>query len=260
MPPNPEALVALMDDMRQCFAGNPPRFGDDLAGLFDNLRGLSFGPDAPAHRRIDFAKAEVAGLGDLLERLRTPFEFLEVSGLFASPWEAASLRRDEVRNASVLRWFLDPNGGHGCGEHLLAYVLGRVASDVDSRFPAKPSLACTVVVEECPDGDQASRVDIQIDDPSFFLIIEVKIDAIEQQRQLERYGDIAAARTGSTRPWAVVFLTPDRRASRTAGNHAAKVVSVSWRELAAVLRRAARNIRPVPEFLATSFAVHMANL
>ena len=249
-----------MDGMRQCFEGNSPLLADDLRVLFDKLRGLSFCLDAPAHHRIDFAEAEVAGLDDFLGRLRTPFESLEMSGLFANPWEPASLRRDEVRNASVLRWFLDPNGGHGCGDHLLAHVLGRVASDVDACFPAKPSLACTVVVEECPDGDRASRVDIQIDDPTFFLVIEVKIGATEQPRQLERYCDIAAARAGSTRPWAVVFLTTDRRATRTAGNHINKVASMSWSELAAALRRASRDTPPVPEFLATSFASHIANL
>jgi PD-(D/E)XK nuclease superfamily len=96
----------------------------------------------------------------------------------------------------VLRWFLDTNGDHGCGDALLTYVLGRVGSKLDDRFPAKPSTRCTVVVEECPDGDRASRVNVQADDPGFFLVIEVKIDAPEQPRQLERYCDIASARAG----------------------------------------------------------------
>lgn len=260
VPPHTGALVALIDKLRPCFAGNPSDWSDDLPLLFDKLRSLSFGLRAPAHRHVHFAQTDIAGLGGFMESLRGPVEFLEVSGFFANPWSAASLRRNEVRNASVLRWFLDPAGGHGCGDALLSHVLGRVRAEQNDRFPARPSARCIVAVEECPDGDSACRVDIQIDDAAFFLIVEVKIDAAEQPDQLERYCKIAAARAGSTRPWAVIFLTTDGRTPVSAGNHIGKVLSVSWRDLAAALRRAALGRPHIPRFLATSFAAHVTSL
>lgn len=158
--PDPDALVAMMDKVQQCFTSNPSQWADDLPFLFDKLRSLSFGLGAPVHERISFTQEEIAALSGLMDKVRVPFASLEASGLLANPWSAASLRRDEVRNASVLRWFLDPNGGHGCGDALLTYVLGRVGPKLDNLFPAKPSARCTVAVEECPDGDRASRVDI----------------------------------------------------------------------------------------------------
>jgi PD-(D/E)XK nuclease superfamily len=259
-PPHPGALVALIDKMRQCIAGNPSNWSDSLPILFDKLRSISFGLSAPAHQHFYFAQTDIAALGGLRDSLRGHVELLEKSGLFANPWSAASLRRNEVRNASVLRWFLDPAGDHGCGGALLAYVLGRMRPGQDDRFPSEPSSRCTVAVEECPDGDSASRVDIQIDDADFFIIVEVKIDAPEQPGQLERYCNIAAARVGSTRSWAVIFLTTDGRAPGTAGDHIGKVISLSWRDFAAVLRRAARTAPAVPRFLATSFAAHVTSL
>jgi hypothetical protein len=259
-PPDTGALMALIDKTWPCFAGNPSDWSDDLPLLFSKLRGRSFGLSAPARQKLHFAPTDVVALGGLMASLRDPVELLQASGLFANPWSAASLRRDEVRNASVLRWFLDPVGDHACGDALLRYVLERVRSKLDDRFPVNPSTHCTVSVEECPDGDRACRVDIQIDDAAFFIIVEVKIGATEQPSQLERYCNVAAARAGSTRPWAVIFLTTDSRLPRTAGNHIGKVVLFSWSDLASALRRAARAAPPVPRFLATSFAAHATSL
>jgi hypothetical protein len=237
-----------------------PGWPNELSAFFDKLRGLSFGQGARAHEAVSFVRTDVAALHDFMVRLREPIEIIEKTGLFADPWSAASLRRDEVRNASVLRWFLDPAGNHGCGDALLSYLLGRVKREQDDRFPIKPSASCTVAVEECPDGDQASRVDIQIDDAAFFLIVEVKIGANEQTGQLARYCGLAAARAGSLRPWSVVFLTTNGRAPVTAGDHVGKVLSLSWKDLAAALRRAALACSDTPRVLATSFAAHLTRL
>ena len=263
-PAQPGSLAALFGEMRPCFAGTLSDWPDGLAILFDKLRGLTFGIGVPANQHFYFAQAEIAALDGLMTRLRNPVRCLEKSAFFADPWAVASLRRDEVRNASVLRWFLDPVGDHGCGDALLTYLLRRIKSCQDHRFPArpfpeKPSARCTVAVEECPDGDLACRVDIQIDDDEFYVIVEVKIDATEQPRQLERYCNVAAARAGSC-PWAVVFLTANGRAPVTAGIHTGKVVLIRWKDLAAALRSATRVSQPVPRFLATSFATHLTSL
>jgi hypothetical protein len=142
----------------------------------------------------------------------------------------------------------------------MADLLLRVAGTLSDGFPERPSTSCSVSVEECPEGDRASRVDIQADDPAFFLVVEVKIDASEQPDQVARYCEIAAARAANTRPWALVFLTVDGRPPTTAGPWADRVVSVSWAQLAGSLRRTARSLAPIPSFLATSFANHISSL
>lgn len=258
-PPSSGALMALMDEVRPYFADGSVHRANDLPFLFDKLRGLSVDLRFPEQRNAYFTHSDVVALGDFGSKLRDSMESVEISGLLGDPWSAASLRRNEVRNASVLRWFLDPNGGHGCGAALLTYVLERAASKLAGHFPTSPSARCSVAVEECPDGDRASRVDIQIDDPAFFLLVEVKINASEQPRQVERYCNIAADRAG-TRPWAVVFLTTDGRAPETAADHITSVVPVSWREIASALRRATRTASPIPRFLASTFAAHIAKL
>lgn len=250
----------MIDHIRPLLGEKPPAMADRLKAFFDNLRDLSLLQDTPAQDAISSRLLETAALASLMNNLRMPFAALEGTGLLANPWLAASLRRDEVRNAAVLRWFLDPNGDHGCGGVLLEYLLERAGCQLTYPFPIKPSVHCALSVEECPDGDRASRVDIQIDDPTFFMLVEVKIDAYEQPNQLDRYCDIAAARAGGMRPWTVVFLTRDGRAPTTAERHTAKVLAMSWKELALGLRRVVRASPPIPGFLASTFAAHMAKL
>lgn len=235
------------------FAGN---VADGLPTMLDALRGIPFfGPGEPVHAPMPVPAP--GALSAVLDALRPTFSNIEASGLLGDPWSAAALKHDEVRCASVLRWFLDPRGGHGCGDGVLRDLLARVGQRLPG-FPATPSPHCFVSVEECPDGDRASRVDIQIDDQNFFLVVEVKIGAPEQPHQIRRYCEIAAARAAQARPWAVVFLTPEGRPSTTAGKkHAAKVIPVSWSHIAGALRRTARAGQPIPRFLAMSFAAHI---
>ncbi|MNL34989.1 hypothetical protein D3C87_1569920 [compost metagenome] len=72
-----------------------------------------------------------------------------------------------------------------------------------------------------------------MDSDTFFLLIEVKIRAGEQENQMQRYCDEAVARAG-IRPWAVVFLTTHGGASQTAGPNVLPehIPAISWRQLA----------------------------
>ncbi|MCJ2182181.1 PD-(D/E)XK nuclease family protein [Novosphingobium sp. 1949] len=256
--PDPSALTALMSGLRGCFAKDESRIAARLPRLLNILRGLAL--ENPYETAADSKPPASAAIANLLDNAREPFGSLDGSGLLSDPWAAAALRRDEVRNASVLRWFLDPRGNHGCGDAILKNLLARVATKLTDSFPEIPSPGCLVSVEQCPDGDRANRVDIQVDDTAFFLVIEVKIDAPDQNRQLERYCAIAAARTGGARPWAVVYLTAGGRPAATAGHLVNRVVALSWSQLGASLREAARALAPIPSFLATSFANHVSNL
>ncbi|MBK1663381.1 hypothetical protein CKO38_02460 [Rhodospirillum rubrum] len=198
-------------------------------------------------------------LAAMLSDLRAPMASVKTIG---NPWSVASLRRDELRNSSVLAWFLNPKGDHGFGDLLLQELFSEVKKRTPS-FPKTPSPACFLTVEECPDGAQGNRVDITIDDPGqYFLVIEVKIDAIEQNKQVERYCDVARARACDGRPWAVVFLTPQGKNSDTAGDQAAKVVPLAWSTIASWLRTLSPVVcrdadKAAARHLARTFADHI---
>jgi hypothetical protein len=256
--PDPDALAEMISSLRDCFSDPASRLADDLPNLFDALRGISL-IDAVHTAPTQVHTPAVGAMIDFLDSMRSPLQGVDASGLLSDPWAASALRRDEVRNASVLRWFLDPRAGHGCADTLLADLLEQANKIAPRDFPSRPSSACTVSVEECPDGDRASRVDIQVNDPRFFLVIEVKLDAQEQPGQLARYCEIAAGRATAARPWAVIFLTLSGRTPSTAGNWADRVISISWKQIARSLRKAARDMPPVPRFMASSFATHISN-
>ena len=46
-------------------------------------------------------------------RFQPIFAELRREGEFVDIWSVAGLKRDELRHASVLAWFLDPNAAHG---------------------------------------------------------------------------------------------------------------------------------------------------
>ena len=254
-PPKPETMVRMLADLRGCLHA-PVGFADRLPTLLDALRDCRFGLPQAKGKAL---RPDPDALGGMLTELNESMSAIEAAG---NPWTAAGLRRDEVRNSSVLAWLLAPKGGHGLGDALLRSVLARVGQKLP--FPDAASRACVVTVEDCPDGSRDSRVDVTIDDPGrFFLGIEVKIDAPEQSEQVERYCRVAQARACDGRPWSVVFLTPTGRMPATAGDGAASVVPVSWSDIAAALRTIAaasrRDARKgAANNLAKTFAAHIS--
>ena len=154
------------------------------------------------------------------------------------PWEVAGLGRDEVRNSVVLAWLLNPKGSHGLGDVAMLGLLGNL-KDFNPIFPDTCGGSCRVRVESNPDGDIGNRIDIEIDDEKFYVIIEVKIDAPEGKKQMERYADVSQ-QLADTRPWALVFLTPQGGDSNTAGPHAGRVLPLSWNQLSFSIAQAVK--------------------
>jgi hypothetical protein len=262
--PSAPSLSVFFAALRPHFANTETEVSDKLPSLLDALRKLHFSQAAASVPPTTyFADRDLPELTRWLRDMESPLVASQKNGLFGNPWAAAALRRDEVRNASVLAWFLNPRGGHGCGNALLVFLLDQIRNHLPG-FPCGSSSSGTVTVEECPDGSNANRVDIQIDDREFFIVVEVKIDAPEQLGQLERYGDVASARACG-RPWAVVFLTPHGGMGKTAGRHEERVVPITWSAIAVALRRiAVKHTQTsidhpalVPRFLAASFASHI---
>ena len=180
------------------------------------------------------------------------------SGLAGNPWAVSGLYRDEVRCTRVLAWFLDPKGGHGCGGDVLAWLLRHLnKGDFLPKLPLEPTKRCKVGTETCPDGTKHNRVDIEVSDDAFYMIIEVKIDAAEQPSQIDRYSSVAEKRSDK-RPWVVLYLTPDSRgADVKTVSRAMRIISIDWRTISWLLKEATRGKSAITRHLAHQFAGHV---
>ncbi len=164
-------------------------------------------------------------------RLTTPLQAVQHNVLSFDPWDIAGLKRNEVRHSSVLAWLLNPKGSHGFDAIPLNALLALSRTSKKEFFPASFMRYCRVQVETNPVGDSKNRVDVEIDADNFFLLIEVKIGAFEQDKQIERYCSDAEKKAGG-RPWGVVFLTPNGRQSVSSGSNNHHISCLSWRHLA----------------------------
>lgn len=171
-------------------------------------------------------------LAEFFSKLPEPLQSVQHRSLFFDPWEVAGLGRKEVRNTAVLAWLIDPSESHGLGKLPLKVLLRLIRNCGRNDIPEDFNHYCRVQVETSPSGDNTNRVDIEIDADNFFLIIEVKIDAYEQENQISDYCSEAKKRAGM-RPWGVVFLTPDGRRSLTGSNEfrLEDVSCLSWHHL-----------------------------
>jgi len=204
-----------------------------------------------------------------LTGLSDPLAAARRGGFLCDPWEIAGLKRDEVRNSRVLAWLLAPRESHGFGDLLLSSLLAELGRRSTSlELPKIPDDGCCVRIESSPLGDGRNRLDIEIDAPNLYLIIEVKIDAVEGTNQLLRYGSLGEDRA-SNRPWGIVFLTPKGNKSSTANIYMDKVIHLSWRDLSSVLSRSlrvqsspgmqVRSHEKLTQLLAKRFLQHVRN-
>lgn len=175
-------------------------------------------------------------LADFFCLLSEPLNAVQHRSMAFDPWEIAGIRRKEVQNTGILAWLLDPSGSHGFGRLPLQALLQLIRNCCRNDIPVDFNRYCRVQVETNPTGNNTNRVDIEIDADNFFLLIEVKIDASEQEEQISRYCFDAKQRA-VTRAWAVVFLTPHGGTPLTGGlDFTPKdVPCLSWRKLAAAM-------------------------
>ncbi|MFT8209969.1 MAG: PD-(D/E)XK nuclease family protein [Symbiopectobacterium sp.] len=176
---------------------------------------------------------DVGQLMVFFSRLATPLQTVQHRVLSFDPWDIAGLKRKEVRNSAVLAWLLNPQGSHGFGAVPLYTLLASIRTSENKAFPAEFTRFCRVRVESNPNGDSKNRVDIEIDADNFFVLIEVKIDAFEQEEQIERYCLDAEKRATKKRRWGVVFLTPQGKQPKSIGADNPHCIScLSWSDLA----------------------------
>lgn len=174
---------------------------------------------------------DLARVVSVVQALKEALTGAAARGDFLEVWQVAGLKRNELRNASVLAWLLNPRESHGRGDAILRALLDRAATSVPG-WPLVPDdlLLTQVRTEQRPLGSERDRVDIAVDGPDFALFVEVKIDALEGADQLVRYAESAREKARAMgKPHAlVIYLAPRRpRASPPA------VACLTWQDVAA---------------------------
>ena len=170
----------------------------------------------PARRpKADEPKIDTFQFGKFMHIFRSTFHAFRRSGGFINVWAVAGLKTNELRNAAVLAWLFDPNQSHGFGSSILRAFIDQIHKHYDGIFPLPlNALGAYSVSTECyPLGNMESRVDIVVDGQEFVAIIEVKIGAVEGDRQIVRYLDLAKAKAKvrNSDAYCVIFLSPVRR-------------------------------------------------
>ena len=117
-----------------------------------------------------------------------------------------SIERYELKHSALIANLLDPKGSHGCGDAFLRAFFEIALKD------AYPFEECTLPHSYTEHytgpiaGDTGGRIDILVKSSQYGLIIENKIYAGDQDRQLTRYDNYGKTTFGAGR-YLLVYLT-----------------------------------------------------
>ena len=170
---------------------------------------------------------------------------------------ALGVARSELHHSRWLAYLLQPTEAHGQG---VAFVRAWVQHLVDAgalppaALAPQPLQQALVTTEQDTAGLGRIDVLLQLGDGSC-IGIENKVDAGEQEAQLARYAQWLRAVCPPGAQAALVFLTPDGRASQTLGGAdtalQVPVVCLSYAQLAGILEGALAHCAPEAQGLRT---------
>ena len=147
-------------------------------------------------------------------------------------FEGFNLGKHELKHCSLLAWFFNPGGNHSQGQLFLYCFLEKFELREISKYTQEGYF--TVSTEDS--YSEQGRVDITIYSKNFWLIIEAKVFANEQDDQIERYNEILNNKSialGIPRSMCkIFFLTVDGR-NPISGK---ADFCVSWKDIAEVLQ------------------------
>lgn len=216
------------------------------------------GPRLAAQRRMpQRARPEISidRLGESLQVLSPLLHRARGRGDSADIWWIAGLGHDEVRNARVLTWLLDPFGSHGAGDRFLTGLWQRISGHDKLGFALAD--VQRVTRENYPIGNGEHRIDIEITGARFVLFIEVKIHADESKPgQLVHYARLAARKAQSLQKphWAVLYLSQNKV------EPVENMIQFRWKDVARVIRSKSSGLDrdTFSSRLALHFADHVA--
>lgn len=139
---------------------------------------------------------------------------------------ALRLQYRELPLTAGLAWLLRPDGHHG---------LGTLALDALLRHLGLPACeAPNRVRVALEDHREDTRADLVVYGSDFTIVVEAKIFALEQPRQLERLESLWEHDPGAT----FIFLTRGERPPTTARAGGAQWHALTWTDVASIVQRA----------------------
>lgn len=117
------------------------------------------------------------------------FAALERSLQVFCPFESTGMVRQEIRHGAFLTYILDPNRPHGFGTECLRALLTAAARSIPAGAGAVSPMDAYLMDYQGASVGQWRNIDILLRLPAANVVvaIELKIDASEHGRQLERY-------------------------------------------------------------------------
>ena len=118
-----------------------------------------------------------------------------------------SIERYELKHSALIANLLDPKGSHGCGDAFLRAFFEIALKDLAYPFEdCTPPHSYTEYYTGPIAGDTGGRIDILVKSSCYGLIIENKIYAGDQDKQLTRYDNYGKTTFGADR-YLLVYLT-----------------------------------------------------
>ena len=118
-----------------------------------------------------------------------------------------SIERYELKHSALIANLLDSKGSHGCGDAFLRAFFEIALKDLAYPFEdCTPPHSYTEYYTGPIAGDTGGRIDILVKSSHYGLIIENKIYAGDQDKQLTRYDNYGKTTFGADR-YLLVYLT-----------------------------------------------------
>lgn len=144
----------------------------------------------------------------------------------------AGVARNEMAHTRMLAWLLDPRGRHRLGDAVLQSLVHHVAAPAEVPSPL---VVRSVHVSHWCNGREA---DIVVFGRDFTLVVEVKVDAPEQEKQCD---DLYANYRGKPGPL-FLFLTPGGWFPYTATGSARQAFkTATWKQVREMIESALEN-------------------
>ena len=102
--------------------------------------------------------------------------------------------KEVILHSKLLAELLNPNGSHGMGSYFLSSFLEKLNEELEIKFSLDELDKTTIEIEKDTNGK--GRIDIFIETPNDVIIIENKIYAGDQEKQLKRYNEFLSENFG----------------------------------------------------------------
>lgn len=146
-------------------------------------------------------------------------------------FKGLNIGRDELKHCSMLSWFLNPAENHSQYQLFMELFLKELKLNNFLEYIQRGYFSVTTEDSYSKYG----RVDISIFNKDFFIIIEAKIDAIEQKNQLFRYSSIIEAKSNQLNiprsRCKIIYLTLNGKKPKSGSSD----INISWVDISKIL-------------------------